>query len=319
MKSIILFVFSLTNFYTSAPFGDPLSSERMPILEAFSKYYVSLNFNAVVATEYRYENLYDSYNNTIGRQTVYEARSYHWLRPSFSFGFSYWKLKTFLYHGPIFDSKYLYEKVVYSSGYVPEETIRVERNGGLFESGIMTIYGYKGFGIGIGFNYLNRLSDSVNSNALNPVAAFHYISKRDGFLIQYAPPLKFRESDFELPNRVSASLFFSPSTRSAARVTLDLTYMDFSSIDSGYGDYFEGRFIVSQIFRDFSSLNIGGALEKSYRGNYYIPKLEFSLGYYLDPVVVNLGFVKSFVNYTENNYLIEENPLKVQLSLKIKK
>lgn len=321
MRTFLMFIFSLTNFHTSNPSGDPLIASGFFPFATFERYYVSVGANAALINEFRYQYLYDSYNNTVGRQITYEKRNFYFLKPTVNLGFSFGRFTTFLYYRGDFDNNYLYEKIIYSSGYIPEDTVRIERKGDIYSGGFATFFGFGKYRVGAGLSLLNK-EDIVSSarRAARPEIFFSYRGKNEGVGLSLSARAKFsEETEYTIPDKGEVFLYYSPSSRTMAKFEMNLCYLDFSRINDSYEDYIFGSVAISNTFRDKTTLKVGGILEKSFEGNYYAPGCEVGLGYIMDPAEIGILLSKMFYNYSQGGELIEESPVKVQFYLRISK
>jgi len=318
MKLLILMVASLTNLYTGVQYGDQLERRGLPLLESFGKYYVSFTFNSALVNEYRYQYLYDSYNNTVGRQITYERRNYYLVKPDVLFGLGFWIFKTYLYFREVVDLNYIYEKIQYNSSYLVEDTLRIERKGSIFEGGLVVSLDFSGFQMATGLGLLNKDMPSSVQRSVRPVAAFGYSTKSFGILTQFSTKVKFPEENYySMPNQVALSGYYSPAVKSGARIDFEFLYKRFSKLDTTLTDYWLGSVGISHTFRDMTFLRVGGVLEKSFVNDTYVPGIDVALGYKMSPFYFGINLSKAFISYSQGTELIEENPLKIGFNVKI--
>ena len=318
MKLLFLILTSLTNLYTAVPYGDQLDFRGVPFLDSFRKYYLSIAFNNALVNEYRYQYLYDSYNNTVGKQITYERRNYYLLRPNLSLGYAFGVIKTYLYLRGVADLNYLYEKIQYNSGYLVEDTIREEREGDIFEGGLAVALNKAGFKVATGIGLLNKDLPNLTQRSVRALAAAGFSSKSFGVLIQLLTKVKFPDENFySLPNQLAFSGYYNPTVKSGAQVDFDLLYKRFSKINATLKDYWVGSLGISHMFRDMTFLRVSGLLEKSFVNDTYIPGISIALGYKITPLYFELDLCKTFISYSQGNELIEENPLKISFYFKI--
>jgi len=323
MNFLPFLLLSLTNFHTVYPLGD-LIMEGRSYPRDFSVY-VKFSFNASYANEYRYEYVYDQYNTTVGRQIVYDKNNLYILKPDVTIGFSYWKFKTFLYFYPLTDGHYRYEKIIYNPSYVPVDTIKVERASDSYEGGLRVLLSLGGFGIGGSFGLVNK-SDSLVKRGIKPELTLSFSSRAFDLGLNLSPKVKLSEEDTPFyPERLSLYGDFYPLNASVTELFFDLNYLACSKINSELSDYFQIMFGSSHTFRDLMELQLGGVLEKSYVGDYYIPGFNLGFGYNYKQTRLVLELTKLFYNYTYNNQLenknqiVEESPLIFRLGLEFKK
>ncbi|MDI6851171.1 MAG: hypothetical protein QMD82_04460 [bacterium] len=318
MRLLLLIVTSLTNLYTGVPYGDQLDLRGLPFLDSFGKYYVSFTFNSALVNEYRYQYLYDSYNNTVGRQITYERNNYYLLKPSLSLGYAFLGVKTYLYLRGVADLNYLYEKIQYNSSYLVEDTIREERKGDIFEGGFAVSLNIAGFNVATGIGLINKNSPTLIQRSVRALGAAGYSSKSFGVLVQLLTKVKFPDENFySLPNQLVFSGYYNPAVKSGAKIHFDLLYKRFSKINAALKDYWVGSLEISHAFRDMAFLKVGGLLEKSFVDDTYIPGIDFALGYKMSPFYFELSVCKTFISYSQGSELIEENPLKIRFDIKI--
>ncbi|MGB9824095.1 MAG: hypothetical protein ACPLN0_06595 [Candidatus Hydrothermia bacterium] len=319
MKILIAMFLSLTNLQSGAPFGDPLTSLNYNIYERF-KYYAIVNGNFAIVPEYRYQYVYDTYNSTVGRQITYDNKSFYILNPDVEIGFSYWIFKTVLSYKGFSDGNYRYEKVIYSSGYVPEDTIKIQRTGETYTTGIRVIAGFGNFLGGIGGVLFNRLDTTGTKRGLSPLLILGYSMKTFKIAAEISPKTRFpHEAGYAVPNDLVVYASYIPLIKSISSVETVFRYSQYSKIDNSYSDYLLLRTSVIYGFRDQTFLRMGGVLEKTYIGGYYIPGVVVGLGYALSPLNLGINLEKTFYNYTLNSEIVEESPLKVGVYLKFSK
>ncbi|MEO0235323.1 MAG: hypothetical protein ABIM02_01210 [candidate division WOR-3 bacterium] len=320
MNILILMFLTLTNLQTGAPYGDPLSDAETDKYHSF-KSYLYLSGNFALTTEYRYRFVYDTYNSTVGRQVVYDNRMRYLLKPEIWFGFSYWNLKTLFYYRGLSDRNYNYKKIIYTSGYVPEDTILIERKGDITEGGIKVISVLmKSFLIGGGAGLLTKSDSSGLKRALNPSITMGYVKKTFGVTLEYSPKAKFsEETEFGYPQSFSILSFYVPQVKAISRIEAFYKLLHYNEIDTNYSNYYIMKMAVTHNFRDQTFLRIGGVLEKTYVRDYYIPGIELGFGYSHNFLSIGVNFEKTFFNYTDGSEIIEESPLKIKAYLKYTK
>jgi hypothetical protein len=256
----------------------------------------------------------------VGRQITYDNKSFYILKPDAEFGFSYWIFKTVLYHKGFSDGSYKYEKVIYSTGYVPEDTVKIERIGNTYTTGVKVITGFRNFIGGIGGVLFNRVDATGTKRGLSPALILGYSIKSFRIAAEITPKTKFpQEAGYGVPNNLVVYASYIPLLKSISSVETIFRYSQYSKIDSNYSDYFLFRTSVIYSFRDQTFLRIGGVLEKTYAGGYNIPGVIVGLGYSLSPLMFGINLEKTFCNYTLNSEIIEESPLKVGIYLKFSK
>ncbi|MGB4238301.1 MAG: hypothetical protein WBJ87_01630 [Candidatus Hydrothermia bacterium] len=320
MKVFIAFIFTLTNFHSVYSFGDPLPALHLSQMESFDRYFVSIDVNGAFVREYRYEYLYDSYDNTVGKQITYDNRNYYLLRPNLELGISRGRMKGFIYYKGVSDFNYRYEKIVYTPGYVPQDTLRIERKGDIYAVGLRASLDFGNFTVGGGLALLNKTVVSTETRTLSPEVLFCYRGRHEGVGGSVSPKVKFsEESDYSIPDKISLFTYYQPPSRTLAKFEFSFYYLNFSGLEDTLEDYYKGQLSVTHTFRDRTTLKMGGLLEKGFEGNCYAPGFEIGLGYLLDPFELGVRFNETFYNYYRDGMLIEESPLKVDVYFRVLK
>ena len=320
INSLIFLIVGYTSMFAFSGSGDIRRSLFNPLqLERQGKLSIYFSGGFTRASENRYQYVYDSYDNTVGKITVYSHTKFYTDLPDFLTTYRTGK-RVFGYLGSIkfADLNYIFRQKSRDPNYVVREDSVLEQTG--------TIRFYKVgagsqinlFTLLLGIVYAHGSQDSLTFNGFMPEVGAGFFSPNIDIILHIYPGANLQgDVDKKLPPVVHGDLTLKAPSKQLDRVTISLTYENWEKSYSYYHNTIGGMISLYHTFQDVTTLGVGGSITTSYvDGETYIPTYRLYVSYRL-----NLMEVGSFINYTPFSYnkseKIEESKLSVNLFIKM--
>jgi len=320
VNSVLFFIIAYTSMFAFSGSGDIRRALFNPMeLQGQGKltFYFSGGFTRV--SENRYQYVYDSYDNTVGKIAVYSHTKFYPDLPDFLVTYRAAN-RVFGYLGStkFADLNYTFHQKSRDANYVVRVDSVMEQKGDIrfYEIGAGSQISL--FSFLLGLVYAHGSQDSLVFSGFMPEAGAGFFSSNIDITLRFYPGIKLQgDMEKKLPPVIYGDFTLKAPSKQLDRVTISLTYQNWEKSYSQYHDTFGGMISLFHTFQDVTTVGVGGAITTSYvDGDTFIPTYMLYVSHRL-----NLMEVGSQIDYTPFSYnqseKIEESKLSVNLFIKM--